>query len=47
MKLYIGERLDDNEFYMRNEDDILQLSNLITSEEINDHFNKKKQQFKL
>ncbi|EHU4958937.1 hypothetical protein OL313_004098 [Vibrio parahaemolyticus] len=38
---YIGEILDDNEFYMRNEDDILQLSNLITSEEINDHFNKK------
>jgi hypothetical protein len=39
--IYIGERLDDNEFYTRNEDDILQLSDLITSEEINDHFNKK------
>lgn len=33
--------MDDNEFYMITEDDILQLSNLITSEEINDHFNKK------
>ncbi len=39
--IYIGERLDDNEFYTRNEDYILQLSDLITSEEINDHFNKK------
>ncbi len=39
--IYIGERLDDNEFYTRNEDNILQLSDLITSEEINDHFNKK------
>ncbi|ELZ7231994.1 hypothetical protein U0N46_002199 [Vibrio parahaemolyticus] len=39
--IYIGERLDDNEFYTRNEDHILHLSDLITSEEINDHFNKK------
>jgi hypothetical protein len=40
--IYIGERLDDNEFYTRNEDDILHLSDLITSEEINDHFDKKR-----
>jgi hypothetical protein len=38
---YLGAMLDDNDFYMRNEDKILQLSNLVTSEEINDHFNKK------
>ncbi|EKO3828546.1 hypothetical protein NTE12_005007 [Vibrio harveyi] len=33
--------MDDNEFYIRNKDDILQLSKLITSEETSDYFNKK------
>lgn len=39
--IYIGERLDDNEFYTKNEDEILHLSNLIISREANDYFNKK------
>lgn len=38
---YLGERLDDNKFYIRNKDDILQLSKLINSEETSDYFNKK------
>lgn len=38
---YLEEVLNDNYFYRRYEDDIRQLSNLISSEEINDFFNKK------
>ncbi|TON63904.1 hypothetical protein CGH51_25790, partial [Vibrio parahaemolyticus] len=38
---YLEEVLNDNYFYRRHEDDIRQLSNLISSEEINDFFNKK------